>query len=215
MCEEAITSSSIYWRSWGEKDLHQSARLGILGVSEAFSMDAPAPLLLFTLVREVLKLYVSSKLRKAWPLDESLLFIFVRAVPWSVQACVPFPNRAESNQFTLCSCAWSAETQVHHLQGCTWGTDSRGEQQMKCWGCSWANWGFCRWHILWGLWVGLVVEPMRGFVETAALCRGWCPVQCEPLTLFPALWSPQTIQPCLSPLCSWWEQKEVGLLGSV
>ena len=89
------------------ENLCQSGQLGILGVSQNFPMDAPGPLLFFSLVGEVLGLHAFSQPHRTRPY-ESLLFILPRAVPWSFKVMYLFPIQ-QSSQLSACTCAWSAE----------------------------------------------------------------------------------------------------------
>lgn len=99
--EEAITSSSLYSQSSGEKYL-PSALLGFLRLSQTFSMDMFAPHFLFIFGREFLRLCAFFWSCKARLGAQSLLFAFPRAV-LNDQVCVLLLNPRFRLAFCMCS----------------------------------------------------------------------------------------------------------------
>ena len=153
--KEVVTIFILCWLASGEKDLHQSAQLEIMGVSQIFSMNAPTPLLLFPCEEEVLGFCAFFQSCKAKTDVDNFLFIFPSTVPWSVQGYTP-PNPAELS-WPLRS-ALTTEI-VCCLQGLCMGTlgashTSRGGAGNTHWLAGRVG----RQAILWDLWSGFLVE---------------------------------------------------------
>lgn len=83
--EDTVTSSSLYWQPSGMKCL-LSALLQILRLSQAFSMDMPAPHFLFPVRGEFLRLYAFSWFHKARLSADSLLLAFLGQ--WGMLKCL-------------------------------------------------------------------------------------------------------------------------------
>lgn len=129
--EEAVTSFSLYWLALGEKHLHQSARSGILSLSQTFAMDVPAPPIWFPLGQNFLRLFALSPSHKARLCAGSLSLVFLgNALKCSslcffshshkvkVAGCVSWPDN--------CKCShWLS---VRHMKGASYSYRGKAEK---------------------------------------------------------------------------------------
>ena len=110
---------------------------------------------------------------------ESLLFIFLKAVPWSVQSCAPSPSSAESSQLLIYMCPPQHSAHCWRLT-CTiywrvWVLAIR--VCVECWRCcSLASCGCPQVRHPIGSYGGLLQEPASQLLWYMACC-------CDPYTV--------------------------------
>lgn len=116
--QEAITSFSFYWLALRVKNLHQSSHLGIVGVSQIFSMDAPLHFSLSLLGRKYW--YHMPYLHPT----KSVAFFPPKEVPWRVQGQVLFPNLVEFDLGVCVLCMIFGDSHIlssgEHKGFCLW-----------------------------------------------------------------------------------------------
>ena len=148
---------------------------------------------------------------------KSFPFIFPRAKPWCVQGCIlPItPAELSCSQYLSAVhgdvCVTSAQA-VCAIWGsvcahCLWRLAYLAAG--TCWsaaGVAWWAGGSWRWGVLWGSWVGLVLESASQSVASVAGFWDTCSSCLDPLSICSSPIFLQTIQPCWS--SQWYEWGE-------
>ena len=171
------TSSILYWLALGEKYL-LSSLLGILRLSQAFSIDVPTPHFLFPLWGQFLRFYAFCSFCKARLSADILPFPFSRVL-LNAQVCVLFPNPAESGWLSVHAHCLSANAYTCHCWGSEQGANHRLHRPL---GMPVGHWGDLQSrHPQW-LVAGSLMVSVKGLVGSTSLecvpspgCYSPCP----------------------------------------
>ena len=198
----------------GEKDLHQSAQLEILGPLKLF-LGYICPTFFVLFLREKSQnIFAFSQSCKVRMGAKSLFFpgqcpemfkvVFFLSIlqSWAAASiCVLSMGMCVCRWHGLCVpfggvCAHCLWRLAYLVTGTYWSAA----------GMHWSVGGSWRWGVLWGSWVGLVLESASQAVASVSGFWDPCSSCLEPLSICSSSIFCQTIQPCWS--CPWYEWGE-------